>query len=150
MSLYPVAGSTIDIGQVMDPSVDDLVAADFAGQSWLNIPWWESGSPFGDEAAEIATDYIDSGRTHKSKGTRNAGTMTCVFGIDDDSDGQATLYGAETTNDNFAFRITYPSGAVRYFLAQVMSAREDVSGPNNDLKLTAALGINSNVVRVAA
>lgn len=150
MALYPVSGSTIDIGNVVDPQPDAFVAADFDGQSWINIPWWESGSPFGDEANEIATDYIDAGRTHKSKGTRNAGTMTAVFGIDDDSDGQAALLAAEATNDNYAFRITYPSGAKRYFIAQVMSAREDVSGPNNDLKVTCALGINSNVVRVAA
>lgn len=150
MPLYPVAGSTIDIGQPIESMVEDLVAADFAAQSWINIPWWESGSPFGDEAAGIATDYIDANRTHKTKGTRNAGTMTCVFGIDPDSDGQATLYGAETTNDDYAFRITYPSGAVRYFAAKVMSAREDVSGANNDLKLNVSLDINSNVVRVAA
>lgn len=148
MSLFPVSGSIIDIGQVVAAKTTDFVVGDFSGQSWINLPWWESGSPFGDEASEIATDYIDTGRTQKTKGTRNAGTMTCVFGIDDTSDGQATLYGAESTDDDWAFRITYPSGAVRYFIAKVMSVREDVSGPNNDLKVSAALGINSNVVRV--
>lgn len=146
-ALYPVAGATIDIGQVLSSKIADFAESDFDAQSWINIKWWQSGSPFGDEATAINEDFIDAKRTSKFKGVRNAGDMTLVFGIDESDDGQATLYGAETTDDDYAFRITFPSGAVRYFIAKVMSAREDVSGPNNVLKLNATLGINSNIVR---
>lgn len=146
-TLYPVSGATIDIGVAISAQTTDFAASDFDSQSWVNIPWWSAGGSFGDAASEIDIDFIDAARTQKLKGVRNSGNMDCVFGIDASSDGQATLYGAETTDENYAFRITYASGAIRYFIAKVMTVTEDLSGPNNTLMLTATLAINSNIVR---
>lgn len=154
--IFATAGATVDIGQPLAAQSADFDEADFAGQSWVNIAWLESIGSFGDEAAEITFDAIGEGRTQKIKGTRNAGNMELVCGIDTFDPGQATLRGAQTEIFDYAFRVTFddaPAGGtptVRYFIAKVMSAREQLDTANNVAKLMATLGINSNIVQVDA
>jgi hypothetical protein len=154
--IFAVAGATIDIGQPLAAQSADFVEADFAGQSWVNIGWPESIGSFGDESSEITFEAISEGRTQKLKGTRNAGNLELVCGVDYEDQGQVTLRGAETETFDYAFRVTFndaPSGgtaSIRYFIAKVMSAREQLDGANNVIRLNATLGINSNIVRVPA
>ncbi len=154
--IFATAGAAIDIGQPLAAKSADFVAGDFAAQSWVNIAWAENIGAFGDEASEITFDAIAEARTQKLKGVRNAGNLALVCGIDTSDDGQATLRGAETQDYDYAFRITFddaPAGgtpSIRYFIAKVMTAREQLDGANNVAKLNATLGINSNIVRVDA
>lgn len=154
--IFATAGATVDIGQVKSAQSANFVAADFAAQSWVNIAWIESIGAFGDEAAEITFEAISEERVQKLKGTRNAGNLELVCAIDTSDDGQATLRGAETEDYDYAFRITFDDAAVggtaskRYFIAKVMTAREQLDGANNVTKLNSTLAINSNIVRVNA
>lgn len=154
--IFATAGASVSIGQVLNAQTTDFVLSDFATQSWVDIGWVENIGAFGDEAAEVTFDSIDTGRTQKLKGQRNAGSMELVCGIDPDDDGQYNLRSAETTDYDWAFRVTFddaPSGgspSVRYFIAKVMSAREELGGANNVMKLMATLAINSNIVRTGA
>ena len=154
--IFAVSGATVEIGQTLDSKTTDFVLGDFAAQSWVNIGWLESIGPFGDEASEITFDSIDAGRTQKLKGTRNAGNMELICGIDYTDDGQATLRGAETEIFDYAFKVTFDdaptdgTASERYFIAKVMSAREVLEGANNVARLSAVLGINSNIVQVSA
>lgn len=156
MPIYSTSGSAVDIGQPLPAQSTDFIESDFAAQSWVPIGWLESIGAFGDESAEVTFDAIGEGRTQKLKGTRNAGNMELVCGIDYEDDGQATLRGAETEIFDYAFRVTFndaPSGGTpsyRYFVAKVMTARETLDGANNVMKLNATLGINSNIVYVNA
>lgn len=155
--IFATAGAKVSIGQPLASKTTNFVEADFAAQSWVNIGWLESIGQIGDEATEITFDAIDAARTQKLKGTRNAGNMELVAAVDVDDDGQATLRGAETEDYDYAFRVEFddmPSGgsspSYRYFIAKVMSARDQLDGANNVVRLNATLGINSNVVVVDA
>lgn len=154
--IFATAGSRLYVGQSLAAKTVPFVLADFAGQSWVPVNWMENLGAFGDESTSVTFDAIEQQRTQKLKGTRNAGDMTLVCGIDYEDVGQATLRGAETEPNNYAFKVVFNdapsggSGSERYFIALVMSARETLDTANNVMKLNATLGLNSNIVRVNA
>lgn len=155
--IFATAGSKVFIGQPMASQSGNFVEADFLGNSWVEISWLENIGSFGDESTEITFDAIGEGRTQKLKGTRNAGNMELVAGVDTSNAGQSALLAAESTPLDYAFRVDFndmPAGGVspskRYFIAKVMTAREQLDGANNVVKLNGTLGINSNIVKVAA
>lgn len=154
--IFATSGSRLFIGQALAAKTTPFVLADFASQSWVPVNWMENIGAFGDEAASITFDAIEQQRTQKLKGTRNAGDMTVVCGIDYEDAGQATLRGAESEPNNYAFKVLFNdapsggSGSERYFIALVMSARETLDTANNVMKLNTTLGVNSNIVRVNA
>jgi hypothetical protein len=155
-SIFATAGSQVYIGQELASQSADFVLADFAGQSWVEITWLETIGEFGDESAEITFDAIGEGRTQKLKGIRNAGNMDLVMGIVEDDPGQLALLSAETSPNDFAFKVVFnnaPAGGTpgeRYFIGKVMTARERLDTANNVVRRGGRVGINSNVVRVAA
>jgi hypothetical protein len=108
-NLYPVAGSHIFIGGVLNPGLVDLTAADFSSQTWTEIDGWSTMGSFGDTAALISTDLINRGRTTKQKGTTNAGQMQNVFALIPGDPGQAALITASAgaVKDNYAFKIEF-------------------------------------------
>jgi hypothetical protein len=154
--IFATAGAKVFIGNVEAPKNSDHVIADFNGQSWLEIGWAENLGAFGDEASEITFDAIGEGRVQKLKGTRNAGTMAMVFGVDASDDGQAAVKAAETDSLDYAFRVNFndaPEGGTpsqRFFIAKVMSAREVLDGANNVVRLNVNVAINSNIVKIDA
>ncbi|GGA81254.1 hypothetical protein GCM10011491_05660 [Brucella endophytica] len=153
MPIFATAGAKVYIGEVLEAKPTDFVAEDFAGQTWTQINNLESVGTFGDTATEITFDDIGRNRTQKLKGTRNAGNLEMVLGIDYADDGQIALIAAERTIHDYAFRVVFNDAPVggspseRYFIAKVMSAAEHLDTANNVAKLNATLGINSNIVR---
>jgi hypothetical protein len=154
--IFATAGSKLYIGQPLAAKSTNFVLADFNAQSWVEVGWIENLGAFGDESAEITFDAIGEGRTQKLKGTRNAGNMELVIGVDTSNYGQASLRAAEAQPHDYAFLVEFndaPSGgspSERYFIAKVMSAREAPEGANNVVRLNVTLGINSNIVPVSA
>lgn len=154
--IFATAGAKLYIGAALPAQTSDFVLGDFSGQSWVQVSWMENIGAFGDEAASITFDAIEQQRTLKLKGTRNAGDMAVVCGIDYEDAGQIALRAAEATPNNYAFKVEFndaPEGGTpseRYFVALVMSARETLDTANNVMKLNATLGVNSNIVRVNA
>lgn len=155
--IFATAGAKLYVGSSLAARTSDFVAGDFSGQSWVQVGWMENIGAFGDEAQSITFDAIEQARTQKLKGTRNAGDMSVVCGIDYEDAGQIILRTAEATPNNYAFKVLFndmpsggTSGSIRYFIAMVMSARETLDTANNVMKLNATLGINSNIVRVNA
>jgi hypothetical protein len=154
--IFATAGAELYIGGSVAAQTSDFVLGDFSGQSWVQISWMENIGAFGDEASSITFDAIEQQRTQKLKGTRNAGDMSLVCGIDYEDPGQIALRAAEATPNNYAFKVLFndaPSGGTpseRYFIGLVMSARETLDTANNVMKLNATIGINSNIVRVNA
>lgn len=157
MAIFATAGAKLYIGGSLAAKTTDFVVGDFSGQSWVEIGWLENIGAVGDEATPINFDAIGQNRTYKLKGTRNAGDMTVVAGIDYADAGQILARAAEISPNNFAFRLQFndmPSGGTtpsyRYFIALVMSVREALETANNVMKLNLTLGVNSNIVRVNA
>ena len=152
--IFATAGSKVFIGQTMSPKSADFTECDFQGMTWTEIAWVETIGQFGDTSAEITFDAIGEQRTQKLKGTRNAGNMELVCGIDSSDPGQIALRAAEATPFDYAFRVDFndaPPGGTpsqRFFIAKVMSAAEQLDGANNVVRLNATLAINSNIVAV--
>ena len=108
------------------------------------------------QGVPVTFDGIGDKRTRTLKGTRSAGTMEVVCGIDPADAGQLAVIAAEKTIHDYAFKLVLndapPAGtpSERYFIAKVMSQSEQFDQANNVMKLNFSLGVNSNIVRVAA
>jgi hypothetical protein len=156
--LFATAGSKIDIGPAMAFDGTDCVASDFTTgtPTWTEIGGTTNLGSAGDTATLITSDRIREARTRKAKGSRNAGSMSIIADIDYADPGQLALIAAERTKDSYAFRLTFndaPTGgtpSVRYFVAFVMTAGEELNEANNAMKFLTTLEIDSNIVRVAA
>lgn len=158
MTVYATNGARIYIGGALDTKSDPFVQSDFAGQSaaWVEIGETENLGSVGDTSSEIAFDSIPAQRTRRLKGTRNAGSMDLVMGIDYEDPGQQALIAAEQTPHDYAFRIVLndaPAGGTpseRMFVAKVASVAEAYDTANSIMKLNASLWVNSNVVKIDA
>lgn len=155
--IFSVAGTQIYVGSATAAKTTNFVASDFTLQSWVRIAWVENLGQFGDEATEIAFSPIDVNRTIKLKGVFNAGNMSLVVGRDYTDSGQNILLIGNGLQFDYSFRVIFndmPSGGVagsiRYFIAKIMSFREQFDTVNNVIRANVTLGINSNVVAVAA
>ena len=156
MTIFATNGAKFYIGGVKNSTSADLTLADFASETWVEINETENLGSLGDTASEITFDGISSSRTRRKKGTRSAGTMEVVCGIDYADAGQIALIAAEKMPHDYAFRLVFndaPAGGTpseRMFVAAVASAAEALDTANNIMKLNASLWVNSNVVRVNA
>lgn len=156
--LFATAGSKLHIGPAKAFNGTDLVLTDFTTGSpaWVEVGGTTNMGSNGDVSALITSDQIGVARTRKAKGTRNAGSMQVVADLDYADAGQLALIAAEKTPHSYMFRITFndaPTGgtpSVRYFIAFVMSAAEELNEANNAMRLTSTLEVDSNIVRVAA
>lgn len=158
MPIFATAGSKVFIGPATPAQSADFEKEDFESLTFVEIGWIETIGQFGDESSEITFEAIGEGRTQKLKGVRNAGNLELVCGVDPSDAGQSALRAAELTPHDYAFKIQFndappESGStpsLRYFIAKVMTAREQLDGANNVVRLAATLGINSNIVIVDA
>ncbi|WJS83547.1 hypothetical protein [Paracoccus sp. TOH] len=156
MTIYATNGAKLYIGAALAAKSADFVAADFTSQTWVEIGETEGLGSVGDSSAEITFDSIAASRTRRLKGTRNAGSMEVVCGIDYADAGQIAVIAAEKTPHDYAFRLVLndapPGGtpSMRYFVAKVASAVEALDSANSVMKLNATLWVNSNVVKVDA
>jgi len=105
MTIYATNGSRLYIGGPITVPSSDLNEASFAAQSWVEVGEVENLGTVGDTSAEITFDSISANRTRRLKGTRNAGTMEIVCGIDYDDAGQIAIIAAEKTIHDYAFRM---------------------------------------------
>lgn len=105
--LYPVAGAHFDIGPAVTfvPEDEDLDATDFASTAWTEVKGWQTMGAIGDSATLISEDIINSGRTLKARGTKNAGSMQNSFIVQPTDAGQIALIAAANTAYNYPFRV---------------------------------------------
>lgn len=155
--LFPVAGAKIYIGGVKNTQATDFVAADFSGETWVEVDGWETMGGYGDAAETITTQLINRGRDVKQKGTRNAGQMTNQFAEIVGDAGQTAMIAAEASSNNYAFRIVFDdipdggsTGTTEYFVGLVTSWNRAGGGANTVRMREANVEINSNLVTVAA
>ncbi|CAM3387859.1 hypothetical protein PANO111632_17245 [Paracoccus nototheniae] len=156
MTIFATAGTRLYIGGPLAAKSTDFVEADFTSQTWVEIDETEGLGSAGDTSAEVTFDGINSARTRRLKGTRSAGTLEIVCGLDMTDPGQIALIAAERVKGDYAFRMVLadalPGGtpSERMFVAQVGSAAEQYDTANTVMKLNATLWINSNIVKIAA
>lgn len=154
--LWTTAGSKLYIGGIIADKNADFTEGDFSGQSWTEIGGTTNLGSAGDTAELVSSKQIAVGRVKKAKGTFNAGAMEVVCDHDPNDPGQAALYAAAKTRDNYAFKLVFndaPTGgtpSVRYFIGLVMSAPETYEEADSVMKLSTSVEINSNLVKINA
>jgi len=158
--IFAAAGTKVYIGPAMASQSADFVVGDFETSpalTYVEIDPVENIGQFGDASQAITFDALNRARRMKLKGTRDAGDLTLICGSKPTDAGQVALIAAEKASNDYAFKVVFndmpsggTSGSIRYFIAKVMSRTEQVDTANNVVKLNATLGINSNIVPVAA
>lgn len=92
------------------------------------------------------------GPQKKFKGSTNYGSLAPTVAHDDSDAGQ-TLLRTASDPDNialYAFRVTYPTGAKRYFQGRVFGYPETVDGADTVLTANPTVEIDTKIVKVAA
>ncbi len=107
MTIFATNGSKVYIGGAITVPAGDMTPASFVSQAWVEIGETENLGTFGDTSAEITFDSINSNRTRRLKGTRNAGNLELVCGLDYTDAGQLALIAAEKTIHDYAFRVVF-------------------------------------------
>ncbi|MCJ8053887.1 hypothetical protein GB928_018685 [Shinella curvata] len=158
MTVYTSAGLKVYIGGVLKQKSTDFVLTDFTTppQTWVEIKEVEAAGSAGDTSEAVNFTALGDKRTRTQKGPRSAGSMEIVCGIDAADPGQLAAIAAEKSISDFAFKLVLndaPAGGTpseRYFIGKVMSQSEQYDRASSIMKLNISLGINSNIVRVAA
>jgi len=155
MGFTPSNGTKLYVGPVADINVD--TASEYAGLTYVEVKGVTNLGEFGDSSADITSSELNDNRVQHAKGTRDGGSPAFVCNNYPDDAGQQAMYAAESDNNDYAFKIVFPNpkttggvGATRYFRGRVMSTREGVGAANSPINVTFNVGINSDVVRVAA
>jgi len=148
MGLQTGAGSSIAIS-VAAPATQD--AAGFAALTFTEAGNCEKigaiGATFG------KTDFQPlKGAKQKLKGSPDYGSLQPSFAHDEADAGQTIFRTAadDETNALFSFRVTYQSGAKRYFQGRVFGWPETTDGADSIVMATPTVEICTKVVKVAA
>lgn len=154
MAINTVTGSKLYIGPVRESTVDTL--AEYEGLAWVEIGEVESIGDLGDQSNPVTFQSIGDSRVRKLKGARDAGTQQIVMGRSPSDAGQIALKAAERTKFEYAFKLEIAdapdddyTNSVQYFGAMVMGARVNMGTGDNVVKITADLGINTEIIEYA-
>lgn len=146
-------GTKIYIGTTVAATTVSAYAAD----TWTEVTGASDIGDFGDTANEIKIDIISDGRTHKAKGTFDAGTMQLKCAYNSTDAGQAALIAAVASPLGYNFKVVgndkITSGgtnSIAYFTAKVMSKSLGHGTANNVVMLNSSLAIDSAVLSVSA
>ena len=125
MDVYSVAGSHIFIGGVISRKAD-MTAADFTGQTWVEIGGWSTAGAIGDSSEITSTPLINERRVVKTKGVDDAGDSENTFIVDDLDQGQINLLLAKRSCDNYAMKIEWSKGCERSAIVTITIATPGV------------------------
>lgn len=153
MTVNTAAESTLAIGTTA--AADDQTS--FEADTYAEVGEVEDLGEFGDQAEEVTFTALANRRTRKFKGSFNAGTVTAVCGFDSSDAGQDAMIAAFASDDDYNFRVMLndtPAGGstptTLYFRGKVMSKQKNVGNVSNVVRQTFAIGINSEIIEVAA
>ncbi len=145
------SGSKIYIGPAVTSATDTLMEFQQI-TAWVEIGLVENMGEVGDESAAVSGAAIGDSRIRKAKGARDAGTMALVCFHDPDDTGQLAVEDAETSDNNYAFKVVLADGpagetnSILYFRGLVMSQRINVGTNDNIMRRNFNIGVNSPVI----
>lgn len=147
MGSTTAAGTGLAISAVL-PATND--AAGYAALTFTEVGGPEQLGAFG-ASNEVITFQPLKGPAEKHKGGTNYGAIQPSIAHDDEDAGQTLLRtAADNQTDLYAFQVTYPSGAKRYFQGRVFGYPENVGAANSIIMANPSIEISTKVVKVAA
>lgn len=144
MATTTAAGSTIAISAALPLAETE---AGYGALNFVDISKVEKIGAIGTAYAQIEFQPL-FGPKLTFKGPADHGALQPVLAHDESDPGQAVLRAAADSPDLFAFRVTYKTGAKRYFQARVFGYPENTDGANTLLTVTPTIIINTAIVKV--
>ena len=135
MAITTATGTKVYIGAAVSEAQADTLAEFVAMTGWVEIKQVESLGEFGDQASDVTFAALGDARVRHAKGARDAGTLAIVVGHDPLDAGQLSAIAAETTNNEFAFRVVM-TNSERFLRGLVASARLNVGANDNVIRTT--------------
>lgn len=156
MAVQTAAGTKLFIGPVAGSEVDTL--QEYEGLAYIEVGEIETFGEFGDQANDVTFTSMGDRRVRHFKGSFDAGQVQLGLGFDITDAGQAAVRAAMATDFDYAVKVTLSdesddSGAepsTFYYRAKVMSWRINPQNADSVVRATVTLGINSEIVEVAA
>jgi hypothetical protein len=148
MSSTTAAGTTIDISAGY-PSMQSTYG--YSSLAYVNIGGVESIGAIGANTAK--TDFQPlAGPKQKHKGSTDYGSLQPNIAVDSGDAGQALLRAAADPANAalYAFRVTYPDGAKRFFQARAFGFPETIGNADAMVIVAPTIEINTPIVKVAA
>jgi hypothetical protein len=148
MAASSAAGSTLAIS-VGVPATQD--GTGYAALSYTDIGNLEKIGTVG--ASYAKTEFQPfQGAKQKYKASADYGSLAPTLAHDEADAGQSILRTAadDETNRLYAFALTYPTGAKRYFQARVFGYPETIDGADTVLMATPTIEICTKVVKTGA
>jgi hypothetical protein len=92
------------------------------------------------------------GPKQKHKGSVDYGSLQPSMAVDEDDAGQTLLRTAadDATSKLYAFKVTYPDGALRYFQGRVFGYPENTGNADSVLMANPTIEIDVKPIKVAA
>lgn len=148
MGSTTAAGSTLAMS-VAHPATED--AAGYVALTYTTIGGVEKIGGFGAVFAKVEFQPL-SGPKEKHKGSADYGSLAPSMAFDDADAGQTMLRTAsdDATSTLYSFKITFPSGAIRYSQGRVFGFPENVDGADSVIMANPTIEFSKKVVRVAA
>lgn len=150
MSKMTSTGITVGIVDALPATYD---AAGYAALTYTNIGELNTIPAFGPTVAVVESNPLATGVTEKFKGFTNYGSVALAADYDDEDAGQAVVSaaveGASKLNRH-SFKLTYPTGAVRYWAGKAFSYTEEPGSANSMVGCTMNVEIETPIVRVVA
>ena len=142
------AGSTLAISAAAPATQDE---AGFAALAWTVVGEVEKIGAIGAVFAKVEFQPLN-GPKEKHKGSRDNGSLAPSVAYDADDAGQTLLRTAadDATSTLYSFRVTYPTGEIRYFQGRVFGFPETVDGADTVLMAAPTVEICTDIVKVAA
>lgn len=124
--------------------------AGYEALTFTNVGLVDKLGPIGAAFEKVTFQPLD-GPLQKLKGPADNGTLNPSMALDEADAGQALMRTAsEDQTGDYAFRVTKPDGAIRYFQGKVFGMPEDVGAANTVIMGNATVEINTEIVRVEA
>jgi len=154
MEQFEMSGTMTSAGTKLAISAGTPASQDetgYAALTYTEVGQVEQLGPFG-PTTEQTTFQPLRGPQQQHKGGTSYGSLNPAMAYDDSDAGQSLLRTAsdDETNKLYAFEVTYPNGAIRYFQARVFGFPENVGAANAMLMANPTIGISTKVVKVAA
>lgn len=140
-NLGTVAGTAVGVSAVL-PATYNVVG--YTALTFTNIGNIEDGGEHGREYAEVTFNPIDTRGTKKYKGSFNEGTKTLSIGYDSDDAGMIALKTGLASDNDYAFKVSYPNGDIDFFCAKVLTLTKATGGVDSMRMASVTLSITTN------
>ncbi|WP_034996938.1 hypothetical protein [Beijerinckia mobilis] len=159
MAIKSNAGTQIFVGTATFPNntYNGLLASDYTTDTFTAIGNVADIGNFGDTVQTIEANSIGDARVRKLQGMRDAGTLELTVNHDPADAGQTACRAASKSSLMRNFKIILDdkateegTGTTLYFRAITLGNQMKTGGPNDVVQQIFQLGINTDVLEVAA